>query len=78
MASVTTYVEPYRPGAAEVSWATRAWYGVESARIFLVDILPILLRHWTRQQVRNTVDRLTFLTATEREHIKQWLRSRGF
>lgn len=71
-------LQPYRRGVVELSWTTRAWVGVESFRVIVADILPILVRHWTRQRVRRWVDGLTFLTALEKESVRQWLRSKGF
>jgi hypothetical protein len=78
MAGVSTSLETYRPGSRDLSWPGRAWRDVEGARIFLTDVLPILVRYWTRQRIRDAVRRLTFLTSKEREDIERWLRSRGF
>jgi hypothetical protein len=75
---VSTTLESYRPGTRSLSPPVRVWCGVASARIFLVDVLPVLARHWTRQRIRDAVRRLTFLTADEREAVERWLRARGF
>lgn len=67
----------YQPPNRALPWPGRAWYGAQSARIFLIDVLPILARHWMRQRIRDAVHRLPVLTVTEQEHIERWLRSRG-
>lgn len=77
MTGVGTSLESYQPQPREMSWPGRAWYGAQSARIFLTDILPILARHWTRQRIRDAVRRLQFLTTTEQEAIERRLRTRG-
>jgi hypothetical protein len=80
MAGMSTSLETYRPAPRELTQPARAWYGAESARLFLTDVLPILARHWTRQRIRDVLRRLTLLTATfmDWEDIERWLQSRGF
>lgn len=74
---MSTSLERY-PRRGELSGPVRAWHWAQSSRIFLTDILPILIRSWTRQRARDAVRRLTFLTAEEQEAVERWLRSRGF
>ncbi|GAA1115608.1 hypothetical protein GCM10009630_11370 [Kribbella jejuensis] len=56
-------LQTYRRATPEPAWPARALLVAETTRIFLVDILPILARHWTRQQLRN---------------LDHWLSVRGF
>ncbi|MFF0269833.1 hypothetical protein [Kribbella sp. NPDC004536] len=46
-------LQTYRRPTPELPWRSRALYAAETTRIFLLDILPILTRHWTHQQLRN-------------------------
>lgn len=77
MTGVTTSLENYRPRTPELSWAGRALCSAQTARIFLIDVVPILARHWTRQRIREAIRRLPFITPAELQQIERWLRSRG-
>lgn len=77
MAGVSTGLARRHGGTAVVPWPVQIRLRAAEARLLLVDILPILAKHWARQRLRDLVDALGFLTATEREDIKRWLRSHG-